>query len=58
MKNCNEGFDKRWKLTEESKTNATITSLDQMFDFIRAYTKIFTGFEITIEFERNSNENM
>ena len=29
-----------------------------MFGFIEAYPKIFTGFEIIIEFERNGNENI
>ena len=29
-----------------------------MFDFIETHPKVFTGFEIIIEFERNTNENM
>ena len=32
--------------------------LDQMFDFIEEYPKIFTGFEVITEFERSSNESM
>lgn len=56
--NYNEGFEKRCKLTEDSKTVTILIPLSEIFDFIEAYPKIFTDFEIKIEFERNSDENM
>ena len=54
----NEGFDKRYELTKDSKYNTIWIPLRQIFDFVKNYPKVLPGHEIKIEFERNSDENM
>lgn len=56
--NYNEGFDKRWQITKDSNTVTIWLPLKQIFDFLRGYPKVFSGFEIKIEFYKNSSENM
>ena len=45
-------------MIKESKTNTTVIPIHQMFVFIEAHPKIFTGFEIINNFQRNSNKIM
>lgn len=54
----NRGFLKRWQLTKNSRSVDILIPLKYIFAFFNDFKKVITGFEVKMEFQRETNANM